>query len=249
MHCIEKQLFLFVGHGSLTLVQTQGDADLFVNPSSKGFYHRTNIMAAHPDPQPVWTSQRPSGLDSVVVTQSDADYVKDGGSYLVTVYGYVSSEFNLRVTVAGTVTTLVEQFPTTAVIKAGGYQYFRFYDTNPSKGLVFNLNPTVGDADLFVSCSVLPTGTDQGEPNNITLWCRSLKHYGAAQAFPLSSPDTTTSRRRPTWRTPSLSPRTTRTTAPLRARPAGRRATRSTSWRCTATTTPRTHSPPPTPGE
>jgi hypothetical protein len=49
-----------------------GDPDIYVNPGSRGFYHRGSIYTDTPDPAAAWSSTMPSGLaDSLVISHSD----------------------------------------------------------------------------------------------------------------------------------------------------------------------------------
>lgn len=144
----------------ITLDSFQGDADLFVNPPSRGFYHRGTR-----DPYPIWASARPTGSDSILIESEDTNAIRSGGNYYISVFGQSDAEFIVRVSLSNTVTTLVEGTPLMGSIRRGHYRYYRFFDNNPEQALYMDVLPTYGDADMMVGCSVNPTGDDTGVPS------------------------------------------------------------------------------------
>ena len=44
-------------------------------------------------------------------------------------------------------------------VNAGEYQYYRFYDMDPTFPLAIDLDPLSGDPDLIVGCMLNTTGT------------------------------------------------------------------------------------------
>eukprot|EP00598_Pedospumella_elongata_P002386 CAMPEP_0184975878 /NCGR_PEP_ID=MMETSP1098-20130426/6959_1 /TAXON_ID=89044 /ORGANISM="Spumella elongata, Strain CCAP 955/1" /LENGTH=2755 /DNA_ID=CAMNT_0027498653 /DNA_START=79 /DNA_END=8346 /DNA_ORIENTATION=+ len=141
----------------------QGDSDLYVNPSARGIFHHEGN-----DPFPVWTSMRSNGMDSVTIQSSDRNAVINGGAYYITVFGYDAAEFMVRVTVENTATALVEGYTIQDAVPARTYKYYSFHDTDPTASVYFDLLPTSGDADLFIGCTFVPTGTDAGYPSQLT---------------------------------------------------------------------------------
>eukprot|EP01031_Cornospumella_fuschlensis_P035356 gene35356-42848_t len=144
----------------ITLDCFQGDADLFINPPSRGFYHRGTR-----DPYAVWVSARPTGSDSVLIEADDANAIRSGGNYYISVFGQSDAEFVVRVSLSNTVTTLSEGTPLMGSIRRGHYHYYRFFDNSPSQALYIDVLPSYGDADMMVGCSVNPTGDDSGIPS------------------------------------------------------------------------------------
>jgi hypothetical protein len=196
-----EQYFLFymprVGGGGsgytpraveFTLDPSQGDADLFVNPGSTGFYRRTSPLCSSSPPYTncsstaEFVSQRPVGTDRVLIAPNHPSYVNptdEKNYFCITVRGYGSSfypdaaaiPFSVRASLEGGVITVVEQTVVRGFVKAGEYKYYRFYDMDPSFPLAIDLNPLSGDADLLVGCLLNGTGTDAGFPS------RRAGHY------------------------------------------------------------------------
>lgn len=73
---------------TISVTSSYGDADLYVNPSDMGFYHRSKILTSQPDPAPVWSSGRPgSSADEVSISPTDLHY-QTSGVYYVSVFGF-----------------------------------------------------------------------------------------------------------------------------------------------------------------
>lgn len=140
----------------------QGDSDLFVNPASKGIYHSQGN-----DPLPIWSSMRASGIDTVTISPKDRDFVSAGGAYYITVFGYDAAQFMVRVSAQDAATVLVEGYTIQDSVAKGQYKYYRFHDTLPTSSIMFDLLPTVGDADMMIGCAFRPTGTDAGYPSKL----------------------------------------------------------------------------------
>jgi hypothetical protein len=65
--------------------------------------------------------------------------------------------------------SLSNGIPTKGSVTYQSYSYYQFIDSsNPSKEVLFDLLPTTGDADLFVSCSMNLTGNDYGFPSRLS---------------------------------------------------------------------------------
>lgn len=133
-----------------------------MNPPSRGFYHREGS-----DPLPVWSSQRASGVDTVNILPKDRDYVKAGGAYFITVFGYDAAQFMVRGSAQDSTTLLVEGYSVQDSVAKDAYKYYRFQDSDPAHSIYFDLLPSVGDADLMVGCFLDPTGTDSGYPSRL----------------------------------------------------------------------------------
>lgn len=115
----------------------------------------------------MWSSQRASGVDSVSIARSDVNYVKGGGAYYITVFGYDAAQFLVRGSAQDAATLLVEGYSVQDTVAKGAYKYFRFVDSDPAQSLYFDLLPSAGDADLMVGCALSPTGTDDGFPSRL----------------------------------------------------------------------------------
>jgi hypothetical protein len=139
-----------------------------VNTAANGFYHREDAMDGA---VPTWTSAKPSGTDMVVIPPSDPNYLHVTGSYLITAYGYTAAEFIVRVVGGNAASNLQDGIQATGSLKAGQYQYFRYYDNLPSEDIWFDLMPSGGDADIYVSCQFTATNTDEGYPS------KAMGHY------------------------------------------------------------------------
>eukprot|EP01038_Epipyxis_sp_PR26KG_P008213 gene8213-11113_t len=153
---------------SIVLDSIVGDADLYVNPISLGCYRRLTS-----DPFAVWSSQRQKGKDTITIQSNDPQFVRTEGAYCITVFGYAYAEYTLRASSANTVVTLVEGHDTQGSVSKGGYRYFRFYDTSFSDHsakniIMFDLFPTIGDADFSISCQLSATGDDSGYPSKLS---------------------------------------------------------------------------------
>lgn len=135
---------------------------MFVNLASDGFYHREQAINGA---MAKWSSQRPNGIDLVLIPSNDANYIKNGGSYYITAYGYTDAEYVLRVAAGNVVSSLQDGFPVTDELKAGQYRYYRYYDTHLDEATWLDLRPSGGDADIFISCKINPTGDDIGYPS------------------------------------------------------------------------------------
>ena len=133
-----------------------------MNTDSQGFYQRSASSSSGPA---TWSSQLPSGQDSVTIKPSSFFYLREGGAYFVTVYGYRDSSFTLRCSARSAAGLLVEGYPLQDSVAAGALNYYKFQDTQPTKSVTFDVLPTSGDADLFISCLFLPTGDDSGYPS------------------------------------------------------------------------------------
>ncbi len=175
------------GRISFILESLEGDCDLYVNPSVKGFYHREGVNGV-PDDYPVWASQRPgSSRDSIMIAEDDSNYIENGGQYYISVYGYtsgeegaggVSAEYTLRVKFEDSVLTLSEDLPLVEYVEKGKYNYYKFTDVTSVGGgsdsdsvsaydtLIIDVTPMSGDADLYISCRIKPTGDESGYPSN-----------------------------------------------------------------------------------
>ena len=136
---------------------------MFVNPSSRGFYHHDGG-----DPLSTWSSMRASGIDSVVIRKEDRDYLHNGGAYYITVFGYDAAQFMIRVNAQDAATVLVEGYSLQDTVSKGSYKYYRFQDSDPLHSVYFDLLPTAGDADLMVGCILRPTGDDNGYPSKLS---------------------------------------------------------------------------------
>jgi hypothetical protein len=139
-----------------------GDADVFINPCDLGFYHRTREFTDHSDPFPVYSSQSTTGRDVVTIPSSA---LTSRENLCITVYGYRSGAFVFRAITDATIITLTESWPVFGAVRPGSYRYFRFLDTDPSREVQFDVNPSVGDVDLFIGCLLEPTGSDLGYPS------------------------------------------------------------------------------------
>lgn len=133
-----------------------------MNPESNGFYHRAN----EPSPEPaVWTSQKPSGTDSVSITKRNSAYIFGGGAYYITVFGYKRTHYMLRSSVSDTATLLLDGYSIEDSVSAGKYKYYRYHDADQNHDLYFDVLPYAGDADIAISCEFNPTGDDSGTPS------------------------------------------------------------------------------------
>lgn len=133
-----------------------------MNPSSRGIYHSQGT-----DPLPVWSSMRASGIDTVTIAAKDRDFVSTGGAYFITVFGYDAAQFMVRVTAQDTATVLVEGYTIQDSVLKGQYKYYRYHDTAPTVDIMFDLLPTVGDADMMIGCVFRPTNSDAGYPSKL----------------------------------------------------------------------------------
>jgi hypothetical protein len=162
-----QQFYIFqvpagiTGGVTISLEATQGDVDLFVNLASDGFYHREQAIHGA---LAKWSSQRPNGIDMVDILSSDPNYIRNGGAYYITAYGYTDAEFVVRVMAGNVVSALQDGFPVTDELKPGQYRYYRYFDTHLDQATWLDLIPTGGDADIFISCKINPTGDDTGYP-------------------------------------------------------------------------------------
>lgn len=141
------------------------------------FYHRERSANDEPDPFSVWSSQRPTGQEKVIIKQSDSNYASTGGNYKIAVYGFNSASYVIRAFTDNAVITLLEDVPNQGSIgELGGYQYFRFLDSDPASPLLFDLQSSSGDADMYISCTLKSTGDDSGTPS------RTIGHYNFSSA-------------------------------------------------------------------
>lgn len=158
---------------SVIPITITGDPDLFINSPSRGdFYHRTRLSSGSPDPAATWSSAHPSGIpDTITINPSDPNHAANGGIYYITVFGFQDAEFTLRGSSASTVVLLQEGASVQGSVNYGSYQYYRFIDSQPDLDTEFDLSPSTGDADLYISCRVNPTTDDSGTPS------RTQGHY------------------------------------------------------------------------
>jgi hypothetical protein len=193
------------GSITFTLESLEGDCDLYVNPSTKGFYHRGETALYPNEDYPIWASQRPGSMrDSVTVRADDAFYVENGGQYFISVYSFASisetesetesvAEYTLRVRFEDSVLTLSEDMPLVEYVERETYNYYRFTDfslslsPSPSdtdtqreretESLIFDVQPMSGDADMYISCRIKATGDQTGYPSAL------LGHYNFSSAL------------------------------------------------------------------
>lgn len=145
----------------ISVISLNGDADIFVNPSSKGFYHRSWSFTNHSDAYPTWTSQRSTGRDIILVPKNTSTL----DTYYITVYGFQAASYYITAMFDNTVLRLSQGVATESAVAAKGYRYFKFLNTDLTKDVLFDVQPTSGDADLYISCTLLATGTDAGFPS------------------------------------------------------------------------------------
>lgn len=151
---------------------------MYVNPTYKGFYHREYVYSDRQDDDlSIWSSTRPTGRDKVIISPSDSNYIAHGGVYYISVFAFSGpTRFTLRVVLDDTVTTLVEGVTLQDSLVASSYRYYRFYDANPNEPVQFDVNPSIGDADIMISCKLRATGDDSGYPSK---W---IGHYNVSSA-------------------------------------------------------------------
>jgi hypothetical protein len=155
------------------LDNTIGDADLFVNPRSTGFY--THLPGER---MSAFSSLRSDGHDSLsillgslpecVITDTTTSSSELYCELLVTVIGISSSEYFIRSVISDSPYVVIEGMQHRNFVTSKGYRYFAFVDSDTSRTLNFDLNPTSGDADIFISCFNSFTGTDSGFPSRLT---------------------------------------------------------------------------------
>ena len=88
------------------------------------------------------------------------------GFYYITVFGFSAAQFTVTGSIGSTVITLSEGIPARGSLSGhGSYAYFRFLDSDADKDVQFSLQPSSGDADIFVSCLSNPTGDESGIPS------------------------------------------------------------------------------------
>ena len=65
----------------ITVNALSGDPDIFVNPSSRGFYHHSSIGTNHPDLAAVWSSREPgANADQLTISHTDEFFAAANGT-------------------------------------------------------------------------------------------------------------------------------------------------------------------------
>ena len=90
-------------------------------------------------------------------------------SYLLSVFAQGNSTFHITATSTSTTTMLKDGKPQKFHVGFGKYRYFSFFASKPNTAVSIDLtNEGSGDPDLYVSCFIEPTGTDDGTPSRLT---------------------------------------------------------------------------------
>ena len=143
-----------------------GDPDLYVNPSSKGFFVKGTSGA---DSTPAsWHSDHSFGVDSILVSDDDPNYIKNGRllQYFITVHAMQNTRYSLRAYSASTLITLTAGTPIIDKISDSSYHYYRFVESPDStQDVIFDVSPLEGDPDLLVGCRILPLFNSSGYPS------------------------------------------------------------------------------------
>jgi hypothetical protein len=179
----EKYYTLAVPRGSADVViivdSLYGDADLFVNPSSGGFYQKPIDADAAVDevlPRAMWSSEHSFGSETVFIGSEDTGLIRNGGQYFITVVGFEVASINIRAYSAETAIAVIEGQPARGEMSDHSFHYYKFYDNHPSETLVVNVNPVFGDPDIYIGCQLAITGNSSGYPSN------KYHHYNVSSA-------------------------------------------------------------------
>jgi len=127
-----------------------------------------------PFAQATWSSNNFQGADEIDINPEDEHYIAEGGFYKVTIIGGVgwsddegtNTEYQIGAMTFGTALQLKDGESMYDRIAEGHYHYFQYYDTDPDKDLVIDVTAINGDPDIFVACTLDPTGDDSGTPSN-----------------------------------------------------------------------------------
>ena len=116
----------------------------------------------------MWTSQKPSGTDKVIISRKHSSYIFGGGAYYITVFGFKAAHYTVRVSTTAVAALLMEGYKIEDSVSAGKYKYYRFHDSDPTHDLLIDVLPSIGDPDIAIGCSFDPTGDDNGYPSKKT---------------------------------------------------------------------------------
>lgn len=162
----EKYYTLMVPKGSADVViivdSIYGDADLFVNPSNKGFY----TTAGASDFPATWSSEHSFGSETVFINSEDPGMMHNGGQYMITVTGFGAASINVRGYSAQTAIAVIEGQPVRDEIGGHTYHYYKFYDNHPDEDMIVNVNPVFGDPDIYIGCKLSIKENSSGYPSN-----------------------------------------------------------------------------------
>lgn len=158
-----------------------GDPDLFINFCESGFYsHMSLLDMFYYDSWDFydtaeWSSQHFTGRESISIPSIYTN-VSHPKMLCITAYAYDDSLYVIRGVTFNSVLTIIEGLPYHGAVPYQRYRYFRFVDTKTNTDLQFDVFPTSGDADLYISCLSNPIGNDNGYPS------RSVGHYNVSSA-------------------------------------------------------------------
>lgn len=142
---------------SFILESLTGNADLYINPSSQGYYKYSDTATAS------WSSASDAFVErlNIVATGSDS------ASYLITVRCRAECAYTLRGSSHFGMTTVFEGSAVQLSVPFEFYRYFQFFDNLAGTAdLVFSLRGVVGDPDLYISCQLDPTYDHDGYPSS-----------------------------------------------------------------------------------
>ena len=148
-----------------TLIADSGQPDLYAN----GNTNHLSLEVAKSLPWPTPTSAE---FKSTSPGQSD-DYImvkhQHYESYLLSVVAPANATFHITATSTSTTTMLKDGKPQKFHVGFGKYRYFSFFASKPHTAVSIDVtNEGSGDPDLYVSCFIEPTGTDEGTPSRLT---------------------------------------------------------------------------------
>lgn len=143
---------------TITATPITGALEIFVSPGKNS------------DPKPgdaVWSSSSSAfSHNSLTMYHTDAGFLHTPGVYEIGVRGGpLGSNFSITATHSNSILSLRDGMPIEEAVGAGEYEYFQIPVENASHPLVLDLTPFSGDPDLFVKCTVSPTGDDSGWPS------------------------------------------------------------------------------------
>lgn len=163
----------------ITVLTLSGDADVFVNGPHRGFYNNLRPHDGGIDDYPDWISVSTTALDTISINTSAIEKCRDSDfcTFFVTVYAYHESSFEIVSIIDNTVLVLNDHSAQRMFVEEGKYRYFVFDTTQARRKFDLELVSIAGDADIFVSCTLSPTGNDQGFPS------RFFGHYNFSSSY------------------------------------------------------------------
>jgi hypothetical protein len=160
-YLVETALQTTIGRTvTITLESLTGNADLYVNPLSRGYFRYT----AGTSSEASWSSV--SDLSTEMLT---IDPGEGGGivTFCVTVRCRSECAYTLRGGNELGVTTLLEGSSVELSVGPNSYRYFQFFDNLlGGADIIFSLRGARGDPDLYISCQLVPTFDADGFPSS-----------------------------------------------------------------------------------